>query len=107
MLADLGHAVLEAEDAEAAEALLGQNEVDLVLTDVGLPKASGIDLARTVKARVPAPAIIFASGDGSGISSTEFPDAAILLKPYSQEDLRRVVSAISVNGGAKVGHSAA
>ncbi|BBE00150.1 hybrid sensor histidine kinase/response regulator (plasmid) [Sphingobium amiense] len=97
MLADLGHAVLEAEDAEAAEALLGQNEVDLVLTDVGLPKASGIDLARTVKARVPAPAIIFASGDGSGISSTEFPDAAILLKPYSQEDLRRVVSAISLD----------
>ena len=94
MLADLGHSVLEAEDAEAAEALLAENEVDLVLTDVGLPRASGIDLARSVMARSPAPAIVFASGDDSGISSTEFPNAVILLKPYCMDDLRKVLGAI-------------
>ena len=45
MLADLGHAIEEAGDAEAALAMLEKGAFDVVVTDLSLPGMSGEELA--------------------------------------------------------------
>lgn len=52
MLRDLGHTVLEAEDAEEALGLAELPGIDLVLSDIRLAgKQTGLDLAETLRAR--------------------------------------------------------
>jgi two-component system, chemotaxis family, chemotaxis protein CheY len=45
-----GHEVLEAEDGEDALRVLGTERVDLVITDVNMPKMDGIELVRRLRA---------------------------------------------------------
>jgi len=45
-----GHEVLEAEDGEDALRVLSQQSVDLVITDVNMPKMDGIELVRQLRA---------------------------------------------------------
>ncbi len=49
-LRGVGHEVLEAEDGEDALRVLGQQSVDLVITDVNMPKMDGIELVRRLRA---------------------------------------------------------
>lgn len=67
MIEELGHTVLEAGSAEDALVALEQGPVDVILTDVGLPSVSGIELARQVRDRWPAIKIVFASGDDTAV----------------------------------------
>lgn len=59
-----GWRVLQAESGEDAIALLAQEEVDLVLTDVMMPYMSGLDLLRAIKERKPDQAVIIMTGLG-------------------------------------------
>lgn len=47
-----GHQVLTAGDGVSALSLLDQNPVDLILTDVAMPRLNGLDLYRQVKTSV-------------------------------------------------------
>lgn len=58
ILAALGHAVLEANDAREALAVFASNPVDLVLLDLGLPDADGIELISAFKAEEQAGVIV-------------------------------------------------
>ncbi|MEM8758950.1 MAG: response regulator [Pseudomonadota bacterium] len=49
-LEELGFAVLEAEDGVHGYETLTANEVDLVITDLNMPRMNGIDLIRKVRA---------------------------------------------------------
>jgi CheY-like chemotaxis protein len=87
MLASSGHTVIEAGSASEALALLERQSVDVLLTDVGLPNASGVDLAREASNRFPGLRIVFASGYKTLPASAgqEPPPAAVMLrKPYTQ-----------------------
>jgi two-component system KDP operon response regulator KdpE len=44
-----GHSVLEAEDGEAALALLRRNAIDVLLLDLGLPGMDGFEVIRTLR----------------------------------------------------------
>ncbi|WP_372013456.1 response regulator [Pseudoxanthomonas sp. 10H] len=99
MLAQLGHRVLEAGDADAATRMLEAAPVDLLLTDVELPGASGIELALRARAARPSLDLVFATGDDSRIERHRFPGAALLRKPY---DRAALVSCL-----ARVGQGAA
>jgi len=44
-----GHEVLEAEDGEDALRLLGGQGIDLVITDINMPKMDGIELVRRLR----------------------------------------------------------
>jgi CheY-like chemotaxis protein len=48
-----GHIVVIATTVEAALALANESRFDLVVSDVGLPDATGYDLMRTLLARMP------------------------------------------------------
>ena len=87
-----GHVVLQAFDAPSALAALAAHPVDVMVTDVGLPKVSGIDLARDALARQPALSVIFATGDPRGPSKAGFDAATVLVKPFSPEDLETAVA---------------
>ncbi len=92
-----GHVVLQAFDAPSALAALAAHPVDVLVTDVGLPRVSGIELARDALARRPQLSVIFATGDPRGPSKAGFDAAKVLVKPFSPEDLETAV-ANALNG---------
>ncbi len=92
LLAVSGHLVLQACDAPSALAAMAAHPVDVMVTDVGLPKVSGIELARDALARKPRLAVIFATGDPGGPAKAGVDAAAVLVKPFSPEDLETAVA---------------
>lgn len=86
MVEELGHTVHEASSAEDALVVLENYTVDFLLTDVGLPGMSGIDLARRVREHWPNVRIAFASGDDSARAASGIADARPTL--LSGVDLR-------------------
>jgi CheY-like chemotaxis protein len=94
MLESLGHTVLEAGTAEKALAILEGNEVDVLLTDLGLPGMSGSALALEARRRLPGLHVVFASGNDSlpgGEKPEELSDAVFLNKPYDEKGLDRTL----------------
>jgi CheY-like chemotaxis protein len=91
LLGASGQLVLQACDARTALAALAAHPVDVLVTDVGLPEVSGIELARQALARQPRLAVIFATGDPGGPARAGISPAAVLVKPFSPEDLEQAV----------------
>lgn len=83
MLAEAGYAVIESEYGPDALAILNQQAVDVLVTDVGLPGMSGLELAEHARRLHPAIGVVFATGDTELPSVGRGPDAAVFLcKPY-------------------------
>ncbi|WP_091907351.1 response regulator [Chitinasiproducens palmae] len=89
-----GHAVIEAGNAAQALALLEQQAVDVLLTDVELPDLSGLDLARRARARLPGLGLVFATGhaDVGHRDDAAIADASLLRKPYSRAALNEALA---------------
>ncbi|MGE3915927.1 MAG: response regulator [Hyphomicrobiaceae bacterium] len=97
MLEELGHTVLAATSGRAALALLDERGADVLLTDVGLPDMTGVELARSALARQPGLPVVFATGHASvaGLQAGEpLTRAERLSKPFSQDDLSRALQHI-------------
>jgi CheY-like chemotaxis protein len=63
ILNDLGYSTIEAKDANTALPILqGEQAIDLMVTDIGLPGMSGWDLARLARESRPALRILFLTG---------------------------------------------
>jgi signal transduction histidine kinase/DNA-binding response OmpR family regulator len=92
LLGASGHAVLQARDAASALAALAAQPVAVMVTDVGLPGVSGLDLARQALARQPRLAVIFATGDARGPAQSGIAAASVLVKPFSPEQLETAVA---------------
>lgn len=90
MLQDAGLIVVEAGSAEEARAALQTMAVDVLVTDLNLPGASGADLAVEARALRPATLIVYATGDPSAVRGER--DSIIVSKPY---DAARLASAIA------------
>jgi DNA-binding NtrC family response regulator len=89
MLSDIGCNVKEASTAQEALNILDEQHVDILLTDVGLPGISGLQLARDVHARRLDLRLVIATGD-SGVKPEAAQVGAILIvKPYTPESLRQ------------------
>lgn len=48
-LREAGHTVLEAEDGAVALSALSQQKVDLIISDVNMPKMNGVELTRKLR----------------------------------------------------------
>jgi PAS domain S-box-containing protein len=95
MLADLGHAVTRAEDAEQALIALERSDFDLLLTDIRMPgRMNGVELARQATRMKDGLQVLLCSGWaadalGAEISGVDWP---LLQKPFGAEQLERAVN---------------
>ena len=92
MLADLGHKVIEASDAEEALQHIDAGLIHVLITDRGLPGMSGDDLALEAIRRQPSMKIIFATGAAAGEPNPDLPGALFVVKPYSLADLEKALA---------------
>lgn len=85
-----GFEMFVAENGADGLALLKENPVNLVLTDLGLPDISGIDILREVKTAYPAIQVIILTGSAtfdSAVEATNLGAFSYLLKPYDIDQL--------------------
>ncbi|PSQ96885.1 MAG: hybrid sensor histidine kinase/response regulator [Bacteroidetes bacterium SW_9_63_38] len=89
-LFDAGYRVHTASGAEAALTVVGEQAVDVVVTDLRMPEMDGFDLIRTLRAQHPNLPIVAASGvaDGRTDEALDAGADAFLAKPFSAETLQ-------------------
>jgi two-component system nitrogen regulation response regulator NtrX len=95
ILEDEGHEVFSAKTGGDAISFLKSSEVDLIILDVWLPDADGIELLERIKKLYPESAAIMISGHGSidiAVKSTRVGAFDFLEKPPS---LDRLVTSVS------------
>ena len=94
MLEDMGLNVLQASSAKEALSKLAEKEVDVLMTDIGLPGMSGLELALEALSRQPALRVIFMTGHSviDGQDDHEQLQSAILLtKPFDERGLAAAI----------------
>jgi DNA-binding NtrC family response regulator len=90
-----GYKVFTAPSVEQAIAFLDQNSVDLIITDIKMPKISGLELLNYVKENVKGTEIMIITGYPSIKGAVEaVKDGAenYLVKPFTDEELLSAVS---------------
>jgi DNA-binding NtrC family response regulator len=90
-----GYEIFTAPSVEEAIVFLEQNSVDLVITDIKMPKISGLDLLKYVKENIKATEIMIITGYPSIKGAVEaVKDGAedYLVKPFTDEELLSAVS---------------
>jgi putative two-component system response regulator len=86
--------VIAVTTALAAIEVLWQQDIDLVIEDVGLPDKNGIDLLKDIRALCPSIGVIVITGAGtvqSAEDAIEYGAIAYLLKPFSFQELIALV----------------
>ena len=101
MLEDMGLNVLQASSAKEALSKLAEKEVDVLMTDIGLPGMSGLELALEALSRHPSLRVIFMTGhsviDGQD-DHAELQSAILLTKPFDERGLAAAIE--SARAGA-------
>lgn len=88
ILEDEGFLVKTAGSGEQGLELLKHQNVDLVLLDIWLPKVSGIEVLKTIKAMEESPQVVMISGHGTietAVTATKLGAHDFLEKPLSLE----------------------
>jgi PAS domain S-box-containing protein len=105
-LAAAGYLVLTAPDGEAALEVHAQHEggIQLLLTDVSMPRLGGRGLARELSRRQPTLQVIFMSGHGddADVHDPDNAGARYLAKPFTAEALASKVRQVLGNPGPAV-----
>ena len=92
LLADEGLDLLSCASAEEAMEAYAREAFDLVVTDVSLPRMSGVDLARAILRRTPEAWVVFSSGYAMGADLMRLgPHVRALLKPFELQDLQTLL----------------
>jgi PAS domain S-box-containing protein len=93
-----GYKVLTAQDGSEGVALYAQHsdKIQLILTDIMMPRVDGSGLVKAVQALNPRARIIAASGVVPNVDAGDKPSSfqAFLVKPYTAENLLRTVSEV-------------
>lgn len=99
VLADAGHSVLTAQDGtEAIELIDRMPAIDLVFTDLVMPRMDGIELGDMARARRPEIKILYATGymDFANSKATSGIHGPILGKPYRPSQLMAEIKRLLV-----------
>jgi PAS domain S-box-containing protein len=96
LLRKLGYDVIRAEHGEEAERAMaerGEDSIDLILTDLDMPRMDGGELVRRLVERKSDLKVILTSGNGESFSSRQEPgfDFEFLAKPFSMQALAQKV----------------
>ncbi|WP_139271681.1 MULTISPECIES: response regulator [Pseudomonas] len=94
VLEELEYQVLEADGCEQALSFLRdqQQDIALMMTDVGLPVMDGRELAKQARLERPQLPVLFASGYAESIDVPE--GMSVIGKPFSIDQLRDKVKSI-------------
>ena len=92
-LRSFGHRVVEARDAREAIGICKEQSIDLLVTDVVMPKISGPELAARLKSLYPKLKVLFLTGHSEGAMPGAGPNdrAWLLQKPFKPSALARKV----------------
>jgi two-component system OmpR family response regulator len=83
-----GHSVAMAADATEAHSVCARSHPDVVTVDLVMPRGSGLDLIRALRAQPDAPRIVAISGGVDGLRSAKDAGADVALgKPLSASAL--------------------
>jgi len=95
VLREHGYEVLEAVDGQDALGLEGATDVDLLVTDIVMPRVDGVQLTRRLRAERPGLPVLYMSGHSD---HAEPPDTdartAFLPKPFGLVELLRCVRGV-------------
>ncbi len=95
IIEDAGHTPFFAGDGEAAMTMYKENDIDVVITDLRMPKVDGLSLIRGLIAHDPEAAIIAVSSLAQHLEKAEECGAIMgLVKPVGPEDLIEAVQEI-------------
>jgi CheY-like chemotaxis protein len=89
-LARVGYSVEVATNAEEALKRFADGKYDVVITDLQMPRITGLELAERLKAQSPSVKIMLLSGSPP-FPSTPAIDLA-MLKPFSVQELRDAIA---------------
>jgi two-component system response regulator PilR (NtrC family) len=95
MLKKEGYAVSVAESGEKAAALLGRGDFDLVISDISMPGASGLEVLKQSKTASPDTPVIMVTAYASTESAIEALKLGAydyIVKPFDVEEMKVVVS---------------
>jgi CheY-like chemotaxis protein len=93
MLRDMGHTVSCASGGAEALAMLGELDVDVVVTDFKMPQMDGAELASRLRALRPGLPILLITGY-TGVSGQAY-DLPRLAKPFGMHELADALAALS------------
>ncbi|HVJ89539.1 MAG TPA: sigma-54 dependent transcriptional regulator [Labilithrix sp.] len=89
-----GYDVLLAEDGEQGLALLREHHIDLVVTDLKMPKVDGMTLLRQAHAEQPELPIVMITAHGTvdtAVEALKLGAFDYLTKPFDKEEVRQIV----------------
>ncbi len=93
VLEDAGYEVVQAKDGCQALTVLQANpDVALVFSDIHMPGMNGIELANILGARKHGLPVVLTSGNPADQYSKFPKEIALLVKPYSRQDLLEVIA---------------
>jgi CheY-like chemotaxis protein len=104
MLRAEGHAVTTCTNGEEAIRLFDPAAHDVVITDLGMPRVTGWEVAERVKSKSPATAVFLLTGWGESVSaheSSQFVDR-VIAKPVSAESLLEQLAGLKRSGPSPV-----
>jgi len=93
------HTIHEAGDGEEALTVLGAEKVDLVLSDISMPKMDGLQLLASLKAsaqwrHIPVVMISTESGDTKVGEALRLGAAGYLPKPFAADQIKQKLAGI-------------
>ena len=91
LLRDLGYQTVLAVNGEEALKLIEKEPFDIVFSDVLMPGLDGVSLGQKIRQRVPQMPFVLTSGYSSVLNAGGHHGFELLQKPYSVEDLSRVL----------------
>ncbi len=89
-----GYDVLLAEDGEQGLALLRENHIDLVVTDLRMPKVDGMTLLREALAHDPDLPIVMITAHGTvdtAVEALKLGAFDYLTKPFDKDEVRQII----------------
>lgn len=97
-----GHRALEAASLDEARDALAQEDVSLVLLDVHVGPADGLELLDEIRRDYPEVAVALLTGSTDVERARAHGPDAVLGKPFELEDLRRVVDQVGSRAAPSV-----
>ena len=92
-LVELGHHVVPCDDPFAAHALIDAHAIDIILSDVLMPRRTGPEMIAALGDRIAAVAVLYVTGFAGEVNASEFGEHGVLRKPFTLAALEQAIAA--------------